>query len=64
MPVNNGFQLQFPISDYVTAKGVRLEGNPVKPDVVINARRQGTVDPVVDKALEVLRGVPAESAPK
>lgn len=33
MPVKHGFQLQFPFQDYVTIKGLRLEGNGLKPDV-------------------------------
>lgn len=28
-----GFQIQYPVGDYVSYKGIRLEGNPVKPDV-------------------------------
>ena len=33
-PVSNGFTLQYPIEDYVTIKGVRLEGNGVTPDIL------------------------------
>lgn len=32
-PVKHKFQIQFPFQDYVTVKGVRLEGNGVTPDV-------------------------------
>ena len=28
-----GFRIQFPVGDYVSYKGLRLEGNPVKPDL-------------------------------
>lgn len=28
----HGFKMQFPVSDYVSIKGVRLEGNPLQPD--------------------------------
>ncbi len=28
-----GFELHYPVSDFVTANGVRLEGNPLQPDV-------------------------------
>jgi carboxyl-terminal processing protease len=33
VPVGHGFQLQYPINDYVTLRGRRLEGNGVLPDV-------------------------------
>lgn len=29
----DGYELQYPVSDYVTIKGVRLEGTPLVPDV-------------------------------
>lgn len=32
-PLKHGFQLQFPFQDYVTVKGLRLEGNGVTPDL-------------------------------
>lgn len=35
--LSHGFSLQHPISDYITIKGVRLEGNPIKPDVEVDA---------------------------
>lgn len=51
-----GFRLQIPVSDYVTIKGVRLEANPLVPDVEFNApRRADGSDPVVDKAIEALK---------
>lgn len=54
LPVSNGFQLQIPISDYVTAKGVRLEGTGVKPDIVAEEpklRLPSAADEAVTKAL-------------
>lgn len=32
-PLKHGFALQYPITDYVSIKGVRLEGNGIKPDI-------------------------------
>ena len=52
-PVSNGFTLQYPIEDYVTIKGVRLEGNGVTPDIVaqdLNLRTPNAHDDGVDKA--------------
>lgn len=43
------YQLQFPITDYVTIKGTRLEGNGVKPNVEAPFPRRPT-DP--DKGVE------------
>lgn len=54
---SNGFMLQFPLSDYVTIKGVRLEGMGVTPNTVVNEpliHSPTTPDPVIDKALEIL----------
>jgi len=54
VPATNGFMLQFPIEDYVTIKGVRLEGNGVIPDIdaadpVFKAKE--TKDEGIEKAL-------------
>lgn len=55
--ISEGFSVQYPVSDYVTIKGKRLEKGPVVPDFEVTAVRQGEgPDPVVEKALEVLRG--------
>jgi len=55
--ISDGFSVQYPVSDYVTIKGKRLEKGPVVPDVEVTAVRQGDgPDPVIEKALEVLRG--------
>lgn len=51
----HGFELQYPVTDYVSAKGVRLEGNPVEPDVVVAAIRTPESDPVVERAIEFWR---------
>jgi hypothetical protein len=50
----DGWSLQYPVSDYVTIKGRRLEGAPVVPDVTINMRRSEESDPVVDEAVRQL----------
>lgn len=49
-----GFSLQYPVSDYVTVGGVRLEGNPVKPDHEVSGPVVDGKDPVHTKVLEVL----------
>lgn len=51
--LTEGYKLQLPTSDYVTMKGVRLEGNPLRPHIVLpSARRQP--DQAVGEALSVL----------
>lgn len=52
-----GFSVQYPIDDYVTAKGVRLEKHPLQPDVSIPRAQRGGPDEAVAKAIERLRGV-------
>lgn len=32
-PIKDGFTLQFPVTDYVTIKGLRIEGTGIKPDI-------------------------------
>lgn len=50
----HGFRLQYPAQDYVTAKGVRLEGHPLTPDFEVRVRSLGPKDPVVEKARQLL----------
>lgn len=53
--IPGGFRLQYPISDYVTSKYVRLEGNPIKPDVeVANPFSSDGKDPVLEAAIAAL----------
>lgn len=54
--LHGGFRLQYPVSDYVTLKGVRLEGTPVTPDIEVNSRSRSTDadDPVVAAALKAI----------
>ncbi len=53
-----GWSIQYPVSDFVTGKGVRLESNPLTPDIE-EAGRPGEdgVDPVVQAAVKRLKGV-------
>jgi len=51
----HGYEIQYPISDYVSKNGVRLEKNPILPDVEVTERAEGDKDPAVEKALERLR---------
>ena len=48
-----GYKLQLPTSDYVTTKGVRLEGNPLRPHLVLSSGRR-LPDRAVEEALSVL----------
>lgn len=50
-----GFQIQYPVSDYVSIKGVRLEKNPIVPDIEVTGTAQDGKDPVVEKAVEKLK---------
>ncbi|MFN7171569.1 MAG: S41 family peptidase [Fimbriimonadaceae bacterium] len=59
-PLPHGFNLQVPVSDYVSLKGVRLERNPVRPDHEVAAGRPNEPDPQLAKALEVLGVAPVE----
>ncbi len=53
--LKQGFSIQIPTSDFVTAKGTRLERNPLVPDAEITARPNEEGDPVVKKAVELLK---------
>lgn len=55
-PLKMGFRLQYPVSDYVSIKGIRLEGNPLKPDVVVTAKSSIEIpDPAVHEAIAKLK---------
>ncbi len=52
IPATNNFTIQFPFQDYVTVRGLRLEGNGVVPDVIgSNVPRPGQVDTSLEKAV-------------
>ncbi len=53
-PLKEGFALQYPVSDYVSINGTRLEANPLKPDVEVTASEPGK-DLVVERAVEALK---------
>ncbi|MEX2242784.1 MAG: S41 family peptidase [Fimbriimonadaceae bacterium] len=51
-----GWSLQFPVSDFVTGKGMRLEANPLQPDIEETGRPgEDGVDPVVQAAVKSLQ---------
>lgn len=50
-PVGNGFYLQYPLADYLTPNGNRLEGNPIEPDVKVDEFTAWKKDQP-DKAIE------------
>ncbi len=57
VPATNGFTIQYPLMDYVTVKGLRIEGAGVAPDVEVQDPKillPTTPDPVVLKAAEEL----------
>jgi len=62
-PLPHDFNLQYPISDYISAKGVRLEANGIVPDALaddVPFVKQGTVDPayvVAENLLNKIAGV-------
>jgi carboxyl-terminal processing protease len=49
-----GFELQYPVSDYVTISGQRLEGDPVVPTLPVEAG-SGPGDQVLDAAVNAIR---------
>lgn len=56
VPATNGFMLQYPLMDYISAKGIRLEGNGVLPDVEAEEpkiRLPSAKDEALDKAKSV-----------
>ena len=58
----NGFWLQYPLSDYVTIHGVRLEGSGVTPDVLAtgpSVRLPNAPDEAVKKAVELFANAKA-----
>jgi C-terminal processing protease CtpA/Prc len=50
-----GYMFQYPISDYITLHGVRLEGNGVTVNADVPAPQPGQKDAAVDVALALLR---------
>lgn len=50
-----GFEVQVPLSDYVSPGGMRLEKNPLKPDVAVEAPVTEESDPVLESALKAIK---------
>lgn len=60
MDASNGFFLQIPVGDYLTPSGVRIEGNPIQPDLSAKAPQStmpGTEDPQIDAALALFERI-------
>jgi len=54
---NTGFQLQYPINDYVSAKGIRLEHTGVPVDIEVKTPQEimpGKADPAWQSAVDLL----------
>ena len=49
------WEIQYPVTDYVTIKGMRLEGNPLQPDHEVTGNGSGAEDPAIKKAMETLK---------
>jgi carboxyl-terminal processing protease len=52
----HGFTIQYPLADYLTPGGTRLEGNPIVPDVLVEDAKimlPGTPDKSVEAALAI-----------
>ncbi|MFW5697341.1 MAG: S41 family peptidase, partial [Fimbriimonadaceae bacterium] len=60
MPINHNFLLQYPVTDYVTYEGYRIEGNGVPVDIEAAIPRFGEEDEGIIKALEVLTAAKLE----
>ncbi len=59
----HGFEIQYPGADFLTAKGRRLEGNPLRPDVYAPTPRRGEPDQALARALELLKAATADDDP-
>lgn len=61
--MDDGFEMKVPTSDYVTIKGLRLEGSPLQPDIKSGATGRGsrgraqdyTADKTVQAAIDAMR---------
>ncbi|MBS1706474.1 MAG: PDZ domain-containing protein [Armatimonadetes bacterium] len=56
-PLKYGYTIQYPFQDYVTVKGLRLEGNGVVPDMTASTPQEldGPDDPGIKASLTVLK---------
>lgn len=55
--LSGGFELQYPVSDYVTIKGQRLEGDPVVPTHPVEIPRGTQEDVILNAAVTALKAV-------
>jgi len=61
VPVARGFQVQYPINDYISGKGVRLEHNGLVPDIEAKTPQEimpGKADPAWQFAEQLLSKMP------
>lgn len=56
-PIDGGFLLQYPVTDYVTPKGFRIEGNGLSPDLAAAIPRFGEEDQGVVRSLDYFKTV-------
>ncbi|MEI7577641.1 MAG: S41 family peptidase [Armatimonadota bacterium] len=59
-PIAQGFYVQLPIADYLTSAGVRLEANPLSPDVMVEAPPfilPGKPDKALEAALAIFERI-------
>ena len=63
-PLPDGFRLQFPLADYVTSGGVRLEGHGVVPDFAVSDPRfpGRDKDEPLDRAVAIIEKIDAQRA--
>lgn len=57
-----GFSLQIPMMEYVTPKGIRLEGNGVAPDFAVEANKIGDDDACLKVAMTAFDAIKKGSA--
>ena len=53
--IDHGFLMQVPMMDYVTIKGLRIEGNGLMPDVMALSPRYGEKDIGVSEAIRTFK---------
>jgi len=53
-PLRDGFEVQIPLSDYVTPGGMRLEKNGLVPDFEVEDPRRGAEDRAIPVAVQEL----------
>lgn len=51
----HGYEIQFPVMDYVSKDGFRIERNPIVPDIEVSEQPSDGKDPVLDAAIDRLQ---------